>query len=47
MGAPACVVSAVNDALAHLDAELDTLPITPEQVLSAIKRSAPGGDRHE
>ena len=39
MGAPACVASAVNDALAHLDIELDSLPILPEQVLVAIKRA--------
>lgn len=43
MGAPACVVSAVNDALAHLDIELDSLPILPEQVLMEIQRARAQG----
>ena len=37
MGAPACIASAVADALAHLDVEVDWLPITPERVLEAIR----------
>jgi aerobic carbon-monoxide dehydrogenase large subunit len=37
MGAPACVATAVNDALAHLGVEIDELPITPEKVLQAIE----------
>jgi carbon-monoxide dehydrogenase large subunit len=43
MGAPACVASAVNDALAHLGIELDSLPITPEQVLVALERARTEG----
>ena len=39
IAAPACVASAVNDALGHLGIELDGLPITPEQVLSALERA--------
>jgi carbon-monoxide dehydrogenase large subunit len=39
MGAPAAVASAVADALAHLDIEVDTLPITPDRLRAAIKES--------
>ncbi len=39
MGAPAAIASAVADALAHLDIEIDALPITPERLQAAIKRS--------
>lgn len=37
MGAPACIASAVADALAHLDVDVDWLPITPERVLDGIR----------
>ncbi|MDP8926311.1 MAG: xanthine dehydrogenase family protein molybdopterin-binding subunit [Actinomycetota bacterium] len=39
MGAPAAVASAVADALAHLDIEIDRLPITPDYLRAAIKES--------
>jgi aerobic carbon-monoxide dehydrogenase large subunit len=39
MGAPAAVASAVADAVAHLDIEIDTLPITPDRLRAAIKES--------
>ncbi len=39
MGAPAAIASAVADALAHLDIEIDTLPITPDRLRAAIKES--------
>jgi aerobic carbon-monoxide dehydrogenase large subunit len=39
MGAPAAVASAVADALPHLGIEIDTLPITPARLRSAIKES--------
>ncbi|MBV8956046.1 MAG: hypothetical protein JO179_18050, partial [Solirubrobacterales bacterium] len=41
MGAPACIASAINDALAHLDVEIDVLPITPERVRDAIRAATP------
>jgi carbon-monoxide dehydrogenase large subunit len=37
MGAPACIASAVADALAHLDVEVDRIPITPERLLRSIR----------
>jgi carbon-monoxide dehydrogenase large subunit len=40
MGAPAAIASAVADAVAHLDIEIDTLPITPDRLRAAIKESA-------
>ncbi len=43
MGAPAAVASAVADALAHLDIEIDALPITPERLRAAIKESTAYG----
>src|SRR3712207_4020187 len=36
MGAPACVATAVADAVAHLGIEIDSLPITPEQLVWAL-----------
>ena len=39
MGAPAAIASAVADALAHLDIEIDRLPITPDRLRPAIKES--------
>ncbi len=39
MGAPACIATALNDAVAHLGIELDELPITPETLLLAIDRA--------
>jgi carbon-monoxide dehydrogenase large subunit len=38
IGAPAAVLNAVNDALRHTGAELDAVPITPEQVHRALER---------
>ncbi len=42
MGAPAAVACAVADALAHLDVEIDHLPVTPDRLLAAIKESREG-----
>jgi carbon-monoxide dehydrogenase large subunit len=39
MGAPACVATAVADALAHLGIEIDRLPIRPDDLLAALRRS--------
>jgi carbon-monoxide dehydrogenase large subunit len=36
VGPPAAIVSAVNDALRPLGAEVHDLPLTPECVLAAI-----------
>jgi carbon-monoxide dehydrogenase large subunit len=36
MGAPACIASAVADAVAHLGVEVDRIPVTPERLLTAI-----------
>ena len=36
VGPPAAIVCAVNDALCPLGAEVHDLPLTPEQILSAI-----------
>ncbi len=37
VGPPAAIVSAVNDALCPLGAELHDLPVTPQRVIAAIK----------
>src|SRR5919199_1365851 len=37
MGAPACVATAVADAVAHLGIEIDRLPIRPDNLLAALK----------
>ena len=37
-GAPAAVMNAINDALAPLDAQVWSQPITPEKVLRALGR---------
>lgn len=37
IGAVAAIANAVNDALAHLGAGIDAVPITPERVLAAIR----------
>ena len=39
IGPPAAIVSAVNDALRSLKAEVHDLPLTPERILAAIKIS--------
>jgi aerobic carbon-monoxide dehydrogenase large subunit len=36
MGAPACIATAVCDALAHLGAEIDSIPITPDRLHEAL-----------
>jgi carbon-monoxide dehydrogenase large subunit len=41
MGAPACVATAVADAVAHLGIEVDRLPIRPDDLLAALRRSRP------
>ena len=42
VGPPAAIVSAVNDALRPLGAEVHDLPLTPERILSAIDAAADG-----
>jgi aerobic carbon-monoxide dehydrogenase large subunit len=37
MGAPACIATAVNDALAHLGAGFDRIPITPDGLYEALR----------
>jgi aerobic carbon-monoxide dehydrogenase large subunit len=39
IGAPACIATAVNDAVAHLGIELDVLPIKPEALLRALEEA--------
>ena len=39
MGAPACIATAVADAVAHLGIEVDALPITPESLYWALERA--------
>jgi carbon-monoxide dehydrogenase large subunit len=36
--ASACVLNAVNDALAPFDASINAIPITPARILAALKR---------
>ncbi len=36
IGAPACIASAVADAVAHLGVQVDRIPITPERLLNAM-----------
>jgi carbon-monoxide dehydrogenase large subunit len=45
IGAPAAIANAVSDALAHLGAEFDSIPITPQDVRRAI--AAAGAARVE
>ncbi len=46
IGAPAAVINAVNDAIAHLGAEVNEMPATPERVRAAIRSAAAAiGDR--
>lgn len=40
VGPPAAIVSAVNDALRPLNAEVFDLPLTPERILTAIEEAA-------
>ena len=42
IGAPAAVLNAVNDALAHLGVELNEMPATPERVRAAVRAAAGG-----
>ena len=39
VGPPAAIVSAVNDALRPIGAEVHDLPLTPQRVLAAILRA--------
>ena len=41
IGAPAAILNAVNDALRHLGAEIEAIPITPQRVLAAIRDGRP------
>ena len=40
MGAPACVATAVADAVAHLGIEVDRLPIRPDRLLAALRAAS-------
>jgi carbon-monoxide dehydrogenase large subunit len=40
VGPPAAIVSAVNDALRAVGAEVHDLPLTPERILEAIEAGA-------
>src|SRR3954453_5043963 len=40
MGAPACVATAVADAVAHLGIQIDRIPIRPDHLLAALKSAA-------
>jgi aerobic carbon-monoxide dehydrogenase large subunit len=42
MGAPAAIACAVADALAHLDIEIDELPVTPDRLRAALRESQEG-----
>ena len=39
VAAPAAVLNAVNDALAPLNASVETIPITPQRIRAALTRS--------
>jgi aerobic carbon-monoxide dehydrogenase large subunit len=41
MGAPACVATAVADAVAHLGIEIDRVPVRPDHLLAALRRAEP------
>jgi carbon-monoxide dehydrogenase large subunit len=41
MGAPACIATAVADAVAHLGVEVDRLPIRPDELLAALRERRP------
>ena len=41
IGPPACIVNAINDALAPLGAEITDLPASPQRVLAAIRAARP------
>ena len=47
VGPPAAIVSAVNDALLPLKAEVHDLPLTPHRILSAIEQSKRRSMAHE
>lgn len=40
ISAPAAVVAAVNDAIAHLGAVVETFPVTPDRLFKAVKEAA-------
>jgi carbon-monoxide dehydrogenase large subunit len=44
VGPPAAIVSAVNDALRAVGAEVHDLPLTPERILDAIAAAAVARD---
>jgi carbon-monoxide dehydrogenase large subunit len=44
VGPPAAIVSAVNDALLSMGAEVHDLPLTPERILDAIAAATTSGD---
>jgi carbon-monoxide dehydrogenase large subunit len=37
MGAPACIATAVSDALAHLGGGFDRIPITPDGLYETLR----------
>jgi len=42
ISAPAAVVAAVNDAIAHLGAVIETFPVTPNRLFRAVSEAAAG-----
>ncbi len=45
IAAPAVIISAVEDALRHLDLHIRDLPLTPPRLLALIKRAQKAGER--
>ena len=45
IGPPAAIANAINDALAHIGAEVAQVPMTPERVLEAIAKVEPPARR--
>jgi hypothetical protein len=43
IGAPGCVLNAVNDALAGTGASFDHIPVLPADVCAALTGAGPGG----
>jgi carbon-monoxide dehydrogenase large subunit len=43
IGAPAAIVSAIEDALAPLKIEISQLPVTPQRLQKLIRKAQAGG----
>src|SRR4029078_5546662 len=46
MDPPPCIATAVSDALAHLGAEIDRIPITPDRLHEALREREPACATH-